>query len=155
MSDKDIGTTFPMPSGVCRLIKYTKLLNEHYAKVNEENKRFDNPQQHIWDKYHNPQSLIPFLFAHNPASEGFLYNRVIAANRSRKAIQDTQLRILTYLTLLIRQSSYKIGGLRIMIFIPYMLLRIIKSFIFFVYFCIMLIETNLKNVIWRKIRDEC
>ncbi len=54
--DKDIGTTFPMPSSVCRLVEYTKVINEHYAKVNEENKKFDNPEKHIWDKYHNTKS---------------------------------------------------------------------------------------------------
>ena len=78
-SDKDIGTTFPMPSGVCRLIKYTKLLNEHYAKVNEENKRFDNPQQHIWDKYHNPQS--PYFV------RGL-------TNKERQICEDAELRVL-------------------------------------------------------------
>jgi len=56
LPDKDIGTTFPMPSSICRLIKYTKVINEHYAKVNEENKKFANPQKHIWDKYNNPKS---------------------------------------------------------------------------------------------------
>ena len=55
-SDKDMGTTFPMPSSICRLVEYTKVINEHYAKVNEENKKFDNPEKHIWDKYHNPKS---------------------------------------------------------------------------------------------------
>ncbi len=54
--DKDMNTTFPMPSSVCRLVQYTKVINEHYAKVNEENKKFDNPEKHIWDKYHNPKS---------------------------------------------------------------------------------------------------
>lgn len=54
--DKDAGTTFPMPSSICRLVEYTKAINEHYEKVNEENKKFDNPEKHIWDKYHNPKS---------------------------------------------------------------------------------------------------
>ena len=55
-ADMDTGTSFPMPSSIRRLEKYTKVINEHYAKVNEENKQFDNPEKHIWDKYHNPQS---------------------------------------------------------------------------------------------------
>ena len=29
--DKDMNTTFPMPSSVCRLAQYTKVINEHYA----------------------------------------------------------------------------------------------------------------------------
>lgn len=54
--DKDIGTTFPMSSTVGRLIEYTKVIDEHYAKVNEENKKFENPEKHIWDKYYNSKS---------------------------------------------------------------------------------------------------
>ena len=30
-------------------------LKEHYKKTNEENKTFPNPDNHIWNKYHNPE----------------------------------------------------------------------------------------------------
>lgn len=50
------GTTFPIPSIIANLEKYRKVIDEHYAKVNEENKKFDNPSQHIWDKYYNTKS---------------------------------------------------------------------------------------------------
>lgn len=36
-----------------RLAKYTKVVDEHYQKVNEENKRFENPMQHIQRKYYD------------------------------------------------------------------------------------------------------
>ncbi|RBQ30791.1 hypothetical protein CRU92_10635 [Arcobacter sp. FW59] len=32
-----------------------KKLKKHYKKMNEENKSFPNPEQHIWNKYHNPK----------------------------------------------------------------------------------------------------
>ncbi len=50
------GTTFPIPSIIAKYEKYTKVIDEHYAKVNEENKKFDNPARHIWDKYYNTKS---------------------------------------------------------------------------------------------------
>ncbi len=53
---QDSETTFPMPSPIARLVKYTKVINEHYARVNEENKKFANPSKHIWDKYYNKKS---------------------------------------------------------------------------------------------------
>lgn len=49
-------TTFPIPSIIAKYEQYTKVIDEHYAKVNEENKKFDNPAQHIWDKYYNTKS---------------------------------------------------------------------------------------------------
>lgn len=49
-------TTFPISSVIQRLAEYTKVINEHYAKVNEENKKFANPEQHIHDKYYNKNS---------------------------------------------------------------------------------------------------
>lgn len=49
-------TTFPISSPIQRLAEYTKVINEHYAKVNEENKKFANPEQHIRDKYYNKNS---------------------------------------------------------------------------------------------------
>ncbi|GLJ01700.1 DUF4885 family protein [Bacillus safensis] len=33
-----------------------KILDEKYEKINEQNKRFKNPQSHIHDKYRNPRS---------------------------------------------------------------------------------------------------
>ncbi|RXJ80209.1 DUF4885 family protein [Arcobacter sp. F2176] len=33
-----------------------KIKNDYYAKVVEEDKKFDNPYGHIWDKYHNEYS---------------------------------------------------------------------------------------------------
>lgn len=53
---KNDGTTFPIPSIIAKYEKYTKVIDEHYAKVNEENKKFDNPSRHIWDKYYNTKS---------------------------------------------------------------------------------------------------
>lgn len=50
------GTTFPMSSTIQRLAEYIKVINEHYAKVNAENKKFANPEQHIRDKYFNKKS---------------------------------------------------------------------------------------------------
>lgn len=49
-------TTFPISSVIAKYAKYTKVIDEHYAKVNEENKKFDNPSGHIWDKYYNTKS---------------------------------------------------------------------------------------------------
>ncbi|ADG94668.1 hypothetical protein Arnit_3020 [Arcobacter nitrofigilis DSM 7299] len=36
--------------------KRTKIKNDYYAKVVEEDKQFDNPAQHIWDKYYDKTS---------------------------------------------------------------------------------------------------
>ncbi|KDE28716.1 DUF4885 family protein, partial [Bacillus altitudinis] len=33
-----------------------KILDEKYEKINEQNKRFKDPQSHIYDKYRNPYS---------------------------------------------------------------------------------------------------
>ncbi|WP_239646720.1 DUF4885 family protein [Bacillus zhangzhouensis] len=33
-----------------------KILDEKYEKINEQNKRFKDPQGHIYDKYRNPYS---------------------------------------------------------------------------------------------------
>jgi predicted RNA-binding protein Jag len=33
-----------------------KVLDEKYRKINEQNKQFENPYAHIWDKYQNPRS---------------------------------------------------------------------------------------------------
>lgn len=33
-----------------------KILDEKYSKINEQNKRFENPHHHIFDKYRNPDS---------------------------------------------------------------------------------------------------
>ena len=56
LPQQDSATTFPMPSIIAKYEKYTKAIDEHYAKVNEENKKFDNPSKHIWDKYYNTKS---------------------------------------------------------------------------------------------------
>ncbi|WP_418179633.1 DUF4885 family protein [Aliarcobacter lanthieri] len=31
------------------------VLEEHYKKTNEDNKKFSNPKEHIWNKYNNPK----------------------------------------------------------------------------------------------------
>ncbi len=49
-------TTFPQFNVLSKYEKYFKVLNEHYAKVNEENKKFANPELHIHDKYFNKKS---------------------------------------------------------------------------------------------------
>ena len=49
-------TTFPTFNALSKLEKYFEVLNEHYSKVNEENKKFANPEQHISDKYFNKNS---------------------------------------------------------------------------------------------------
>lgn len=49
-------TTFPQFNILSKYEKYFKVLNEHYSKVNEENKQFANPEQHIHDKYFNKKS---------------------------------------------------------------------------------------------------
>ncbi len=56
LPQQDSATTFPMPSIIAKYEKYTKAIDEHYAKVNEENRKFDNPSKHIWDKYYNTKS---------------------------------------------------------------------------------------------------
>ncbi|MGG0690791.1 DUF4885 family protein, partial [Bacillus safensis] len=33
-----------------------KILDEKYEKINEQNKRFNDPQDHIYNKYRNPYS---------------------------------------------------------------------------------------------------
>ncbi len=49
-------TAFPAFHALSRLEKYFAVLNEHYAKVNEENKKFASPEGHITDKYFNKNS---------------------------------------------------------------------------------------------------
>lgn len=49
-------TTFPSFHALSKYEKYFKVLNEHYSKVNEENKKFANPEKHINDKYFNKNS---------------------------------------------------------------------------------------------------
>lgn len=49
-------TTFPISSVIQSLAEYTKVVNEHYERVNEENKKFANPAGHIYDKYYNKNS---------------------------------------------------------------------------------------------------
>ncbi len=46
-------TTFPEFNPVKKLAEYINILKDHYDKVNEENKRFPNPEQHIWRKYND------------------------------------------------------------------------------------------------------
>ena len=36
--------------------KMMKILDEKYQKINEQNKQFENPHGHIFDKYRNPYS---------------------------------------------------------------------------------------------------
>lgn len=52
----DDETTFPIFTLLSQYDKYVKVLNEHYSKVNEENKKFANPEKHIRDKYFNKKS---------------------------------------------------------------------------------------------------
>ncbi len=47
LPQQESATTFPMSSVIAKYEKYTKAIDEHYAKVNEENKKFDNPSKHI------------------------------------------------------------------------------------------------------------
>lgn len=49
-------TAFPAFHALSKLEKYFAVLNEHYAKVNEENKKFASPERHITDKYFNKNS---------------------------------------------------------------------------------------------------
>lgn len=56
ISDGDEQTTFPEVNIFSKYSKYFKALNEHYTKVNEENKRFADPEKHIYDKYYNKKS---------------------------------------------------------------------------------------------------
>lgn len=51
----DEGTTFPEFNPVTELAKKAKVVKEHYSKVNEENKRFADPEKHIWRKYNDRQ----------------------------------------------------------------------------------------------------
>lgn len=36
--------------------RQSKILEEHYSKINEENKKFANPYEHVFDKYENTSS---------------------------------------------------------------------------------------------------
>lgn len=59
--DMDIDkTTFPEIPMAARIAakynEYHDYLKEHYNKVNEENKKFSNPEKHIYDKYYNKKS---------------------------------------------------------------------------------------------------
>lgn len=48
--------SFPDCNPIQSLAKYVKAFNEHYEKVNEENKKFADPKQHIMEKYYNKKS---------------------------------------------------------------------------------------------------
>lgn len=52
----DSETTFPFFNPAHKYIKYTKVVDEYYAEQNDENKKFDNPEKHIKDKYFNKNS---------------------------------------------------------------------------------------------------
>ena len=56
LAAQNSGTTFPISSVIAKYEKYAKAIDEHYAKVNEDNKKFANPSKHIWDKYYNTKS---------------------------------------------------------------------------------------------------
>lgn len=49
-------TSLPAASILEKMSQYTKVIDEHYAKVNKENKKFANPSKHIEDKYYNKKS---------------------------------------------------------------------------------------------------
>ena len=40
---------------------YANTIREHYAAEHEENLTYDNPSNHIWNKYKNPDSLTSAL----------------------------------------------------------------------------------------------
>ena len=50
------GTTFPVPYIIVHLYEYQKVVDAHYAKENEKNMSFSNPEGHINDKYYNKNS---------------------------------------------------------------------------------------------------
>ena len=56
MPEKNGKTSLPASSLIEKLTQYAKVLEEHYAKVNKENKKFANPSKHIEDKYYNKKS---------------------------------------------------------------------------------------------------
>lgn len=47
------GTSFEAFNPVAKLVKYAKVVKEYYSRQNEENKKFANPDQHIWRKYND------------------------------------------------------------------------------------------------------
>ena len=49
----DSKTTFPDFTPLEALGERAKVVDEHYAKQNEQNKKFDNPRNHIWRKYYD------------------------------------------------------------------------------------------------------
>lgn len=55
-NDAEDKTTFPDCNPVNILVEYVKKINKHYEEVNEENKKYANPEQHIRDKYYNKKS---------------------------------------------------------------------------------------------------
>lgn len=55
-ADIDKESTFPEVNILSKYSKYFKALNEHYLKVNEKNKKFADPEKHIYDKYYNKKS---------------------------------------------------------------------------------------------------
>lgn len=55
-NDTEDKTTFPDCNPVNILVEYVKKINKHYEEVNEENKKYANPEQHIRDKYYNKKS---------------------------------------------------------------------------------------------------
>lgn len=46
-------TSFEAFNPVAKLVKYAKVVKEYYSRQNEENKKFANPDQHIWRKYND------------------------------------------------------------------------------------------------------
>lgn len=47
---------FPDCNPIQSLAKYVKAFNKHYEEVNEENKKFADPKQHIMEKYYDKKS---------------------------------------------------------------------------------------------------
>ena len=91
----DDGTTFPMFTLLSQYEKYFKVLNEHYSKVNEENKKFANPEKHIRDKYFNKNSsyYVKGLTQMErkicaEAEEGVLHGKAPALNNYDPVIQE-------------------------------------------------------------------
>lgn len=67
-------TTFPEFNPVKQLAKYAKVVKAHYSKVNEENKRFDDPEQHIWKKY-NDRSYKHYVKGLTEMERDICYNQ--------------------------------------------------------------------------------
>lgn len=76
-------STFPTFNALSKLEKYFEALSEHYSKVNEENKKFSNPEQHISDKYYNKNS--PYYVKGLTQKE-----REICATQERRVLMGMQ-----------------------------------------------------------------